>query len=267
MTPLLTVAAYQGPPIINNEERALEKIQSMSQLVKGVDILTFPETFLHGYFDLESDARQTAIDLSSSKFRHLLEKLSGIQTTLIIGINEIEGEDIYNTCIIIEKGVLLGKARKSTTYPPYNYYSLSRDYPVFYKNKIGFGVCICCDINHFKHAHQLSVKGAQIIFCPMWNVIDKTHSLLPHIQNKAHLIARAQENHVWLVCSDVIFRDDQKIGVGCSCIIDPLGRIVAEGQPLTENVLTYHIAPQSVDSKLSALDRQRQVKHIKSYSN
>ena len=66
--------------------------------------------------------------------------------------------------------------------------------------------------------------------------------LVPHIHNKNHLLSKALENKVWLVCRDVIENTEHTLGVGCSCIIDPLGNIVASAQPLTENILIYHIS-------------------------
>lgn len=46
------VAAYQGKIIEKNSQETLEKIQSIMLLAEQqkVDILCFPESYLHGYF-------------------------------------------------------------------------------------------------------------------------------------------------------------------------------------------------------------------------
>ena len=260
-----TIAAYQGPAIYGDQNAALRKILDVLQYAKNVDVLLFPEVFLHGYFYNEQDARQHAIDIQSAEFKELLAQFVGFSTMVIVGINELSNNGIYNTAILIENGQLIGTVRKATTYPPYDYYSVESKSSVFYKKNIGFGVCICCDINYFRYAHLLCKEGAQIIFCPMWNVIEKNHSLLPHIHNKAHFITMAQQNHAWFVGSDVTLVSDKEIGMGCGCIIDPLGNIVATGQVLTENIITYHISNSTLDPKRRLLDREIQHEKIATY--
>ena len=220
---------------------------------------------MHGYYDNEQAAQANSIDLYSNAFQTILSQFIGYNTTLILGLNERVAEKIYNTAVVIENGKLLGKMQKLTTYAPHNYYSLGSKYPIFYKNNIGFGICICCDINYFNHAHTLSKNGAQIIFCPMWNIIERTHGLLPHMQNKSHLLARAQENYAWFVGSDVTYNTEKEIGIGASCIIDPVGNIVATSQALTENIITYHISISTLDPKRRLLDRAIQQQKINTY--
>jgi predicted amidohydrolase len=261
----ITIAAYQGLAIINDIHGAILKIKDVCAKAQIADIILFPETFLQGYFDEESMSRKSAIDLTDKKQIQWVNELKNIPSTLILGLNEIKNHRIYNTALIIENGEIIGKARKHTTYPPFDYFSLSEDFPLFQKKGINYGISICCDINEISISHKLAHKGAQIIFCPMWNIISRNHSLLPHMHNRSHLIARAVDNKVWLVCSDVIYKDDDKIGIGASCIIDPLGNIVSCAQPLTENILIYSIPEFSLDRKYVGLDRQRQEKFLKDY--
>lgn len=263
---MLTIATYQGPAFRNQPDAAVEKILSICELSKNADIILFPETFVHGYFDNETDAKKASIDLSSQSFTDILKMLSNIDATIIIGVNEYSGDNIYNSALLIENGNLIGRVRKSSTYPLFDYYSLSDESSVFYKNGIGYGVSICCDINYFSRTNQLAHQGAQIIFCPMWNIISRHHSLVPHMHNKNHLLSKALENKVWLVCSDVIENTEQTLGVGCSCIIDPLGNIVVSAQPLTENILMYHISSFTLQPQYMGLERANQEKYLNKYS-
>ncbi len=265
MESVLTIAAYQGPAFVNNPNAAIEKILSVCEKEPNADIILFPETFLHGYFDNSTDARKQSIAIPSSCLEAMLKRFSRIKSTLIIGANELYMKEIYNTALIIEGGKLVGSVRKSTTYPPYDYYSLSDESFVFYKNGIGYGIAICCDINYFIRVNQLARQGAQIIFCPMWNIVDRGHNFIPYMHSKNHLISKALENKVWMVCSDVIAHTENTLGVGCSCIIDPLGNVVANAQPLTENVLIYHIPSFSFEPKYSGLNRVHQEKYLDKY--
>lgn len=256
-----TIASYQEPPAIS-VDHALETIELVCNYASFSDIVLFPETFLQGYFSEESMARKGALDLMET---NIFNGLSNLKPTIILGLNEKCDDKIYNTAAIIENGKVIGKAQKFSTYPPYNYYSLSDEFPVFEKNGVRYGICICCDINYTKPAETLAKHGAQIIFVPMWNIIKRTHSLLPHMHNKAHLQSKATENKVWLVCSDVISSSDLETGVGASCIIDPYGTVVSTAQPLTENLIIYNISGFSFDKKFIGLDRDKQEKFLNEY--
>lgn len=124
---------------------------------------------MHRYFKNEEEARSNALSLDFQEFQQIFSYFLGYKTTVILGLNELLGDKIYNTAVVIEDGNLLGKAQKFTTYPPYDYYAVgSQDhYSIFYKNNIGFGILICCDINYLNFTSILSKKGAQIVFCPM----------------------------------------------------------------------------------------------------
>lgn len=266
MESLLTIAAYQGPAVINNSDAAIEKILAVCAKEPNADIICFPEAFLHGYFDNATDARRQSIVIPSPSLEEMLKRFSHIKSTIIIGVNELYTNEIYNTALVIEGGKLIGSVRKSTTYPPYDYYSLSDECQVFYKNGIGYGIAICCDINYLTRVNQLACQGAQIVFCPMWNIVERSHNFVPYMHSKNHLVSKALENKVWMVCSDVIAHTETTLGVGCSCIIDPLGNVVANAQPLTENILIYHIPSFSFEPKYSRLSRIHQEKYLEKYS-
>ncbi len=256
-----TIASYQGPPASGIDD-AITVIKRVCDFAHTADIILFPETFLQGYFSEELLARNNAMCLQKTD---IFSSLSNIKSTIIVGTNEIYKDKIYNTAIVIESGKISGKTRKFSTYPPYDYFALSSEFPIFEKNGISYGICICCDINYAKPARMLAKHGAQIIFVPMWNIVGRKHSLLPHMHNKAHLQSKAIENKAWIVCSDVIDANDASVGVGASCIIDPHGNVVCTSQPLTENILIYNIPASSLDKKHIGLDRQKQEKFLNEY--
>src|SRR5262245_54397402 len=139
MNDFFMVAAYQGPvkegDSKNSLDVALETTHSAEQL--KVDILCFPETFLHGYFSLKQQAMEHSIDLNSIEFSNICQRFSSFHhTTVLLGLNEREDGKIYNTVVVIENGKFLGKYRKAYTYVPYNYYSLGHEFPVFSKKGI-----------------------------------------------------------------------------------------------------------------------------------
>src|ERR1051326_8490739 len=77
-----------------------------------VEIVSFPECFLTGYQDREEEARRHAFAVASAQMREVLERTRRFEATLIVGFNEIRGEDLYNTALVAHRGELLGTYSK-----------------------------------------------------------------------------------------------------------------------------------------------------------
>src|SRR5438270_13796341 len=75
---------------------------------RGVEIVSFPECGLTGYFDREEPTRRHALRLEGPEIRSFLEQTGHFRATVIAGFNEARGEDLYNTALVAERGKLLG---------------------------------------------------------------------------------------------------------------------------------------------------------------
>ncbi len=247
MNPLddfLKIAAYQGPIFEGDFNKNTELVmQSMSKAeAEYVDILCMPECFLQGYFDSRQDAEAQSISLDSPAFKQFLDHLKPFQkTTLIVGLNEKSGTEIYNTAVVIEQGRLLGTYRKAYTYPPYEYFSLGSEFPVFEKKGVPYSIIICYDSLFREPALISSLSGARLLFCPMFNRIEKSSPILPYMQDKNHFITRAFDTNCWLVCSDIVWDSDKHICQGHAVILDSNGTIVKVSHPFESQLLIYDI--------------------------
>ena len=149
--------------------------------------------------------------------KYLGELAKKHQMYIVAGILEKEGAVLYNTSVLIGRsGELVGKYRKV---------SLPReeieggvtpgtDFPVFDTDFGKIGMMICWDVSFPEPARMLSLKGAEIIFMPIWG------------GNLTLSKARAIENQVYLVSSTY----NMKTGV-----FDRTGELVVEGT--TDNPL------------------------------
>lgn len=245
MTKYIIVAAFQGKLKQGDIQYNLNKTLQQLELAeaKDVDILCMPESFLHGYFESQSDALKFSLDLESTEYAKLLDQFKGYKkTTLLLGINERKGNALYNTVLVIEKGKHIGQYRKAYTYSPYDYFSLGREFPVFEKNGVKYGIIICLDSIYREPAHILALKGAQILFCPMFNRIENNAKMLLFLNRKSHFITRAFDNECWFVSSDIVWEQDNKyVCAGYSTIIDKNGELVCKSQSFTEMQLCYSI--------------------------
>ena len=239
----IKVGSYQGPSIEKEPYKALKKIQQILNQEKsnGLDILCLPECFLHGYFNSSSEARKYSINLNENFFQEVLSITKGYQTTIILGINEVDDSNIYNTAVILEDGRLLGKYRKAYTYEPYDYYKCGRDFPVFYKQGIPFGIIICYDSVFIEPARITALNGARILFCPMFNRVKRDSRMLYYLNLKSHFVARAFENDCWFISSDITYDSKTETCPGYTGIFNRLGQQVGSTLPYEEGIISYNI--------------------------
>jgi len=143
--------------------------------------------------------------------KYLGELAKQHQMYIVAGILEKEGPVLYNTAVLLNReGQLAGKYRKV---------SLPREeitggitpggeFPVFETDFGTIGMMICWDVFFPEPARMLSMKGAEMIFMPIWG------------GNLTLSKARAIENQIYLVSSTY----DMKTG-----IFDREGNMMVEG--------------------------------------
>ncbi len=116
---------------------------------------------------------------------------------LVAGLYERDGKTLYNTSVLINRdGKLLGKYRK-VCLPREEIdggITPGHDYPVFDTDFGRIGMMICWDISYPEVARELSARGAEMIFIPIWG------------GNETLAKARAIENQIYLIASGYDFR-------------------------------------------------------------
>ena len=109
---------------------------------------------------------------------------------LVACYNERDGSGVYNTAILLDrKGQLVGKYRK--LYVPREEIeggvTPGEDAPVFETDFGTIGMMICWDVQYVEPTQKMALKGAEIIFLPIWG------------GNETLMKARAIENQVYIV--------------------------------------------------------------------
>lgn len=204
-----------------------------------VDILCFPECFLQGYTLDETETKARAISPDSQAFQDVLARLKKHKVTIILGMIERGSKGIYNTAAVIRQGKLLGTYRKVHLFE--QNFRPGEEYPVFTVAGLTFGINICYDARFSEGALELVQQGAQVIFYPLNNrlSIEKANSYKDkHLLN---LIDRAREVKRWVVSSDVVHKDANSIGFGCSAIVNPDGEVARQVKELELGMITYQV--------------------------
>jgi predicted amidohydrolase len=116
---------------------------------------------------------------------------------VVAGVYEREGKMVYNTAVLLGRdGKLMGKYRK-VCLPREEIdggITPGTEYPVFDTDFGRIGMMICWDVSYPEVARELSARGAEMIFMPIWG------------GNETLAKARAIENQVYVVASGYDFR-------------------------------------------------------------
>jgi predicted amidohydrolase len=238
------VASFQGPIEERNPEASLNRTGEALRWADERDahVLCMPETYLQGYFDTREEAWAHSIDLESSEFADICAMVAEYRATLLLGLNERRGDDLFNTQVVIERGQLVG--RYSKNYLVHKYFRRGLDFPVFERDGVRYGIIICKDSSYVEPTRILAMRGAQVIFSPHFNrmVPENVDSHVRRVRN--HHVARAVENGCWVVRSNIIWHHDGvKVGVGDSFILNEFGETVCSAGILAEKIL-FHAIPR-----------------------
>ncbi|MDP6504993.1 MAG: carbon-nitrogen hydrolase family protein [Planctomycetota bacterium] len=218
----------------------------------GAQVLCMPETFLQGYFNSEEAAHRNSISLDSAEFKELLGEFGKFSPMLLLGLNELRGDRLFNTMVVADRGQLVG--RYSKNYLVYDYFCRGHDFPVFEKDGVKFGIIICADSSYMEPARIEAMRGAQIIFSPHFNYIGHK-GVDAHTKTvRSQHVARAVENEVYVIKANVVvpesvgepFMGYPGVGVGDSFILNRQGIAVAEAGIFTETMLVHDIPEEDL---------------------
>ncbi|MCA9220068.1 MAG: carbon-nitrogen hydrolase family protein [Planctomycetales bacterium] len=251
----MRIAHCQFEPRSGDFDANLRKFEDGLKQVAAdrAEIVSFPECFLTGYQDDGERARRHALAVDSAELMRVLDVTSRYDPTVIVGFNELRGDDLYNTALIAHRGHLLGTYSKCAAYMPFH--KQGREFPVFERDThddgtVKFGVIICADGGYIEPARILAAQGARIIFAPHYNYIGAKGLIGHFMKVRADHMARAVENHVYFVRGNNVTVDKEQsilgyegVGYGDSYVIDPYGEILARSRRHVEDILLADIYP------------------------
>lgn len=157
-----------------------ENIHTADRLVreaagKGANIILLPELFERQYFCQERRYEYYLFAKSvedNDAVKHFLTMSRELNIVLPLSIYEKDGNVLYNTVVVLENGVILGKYRK--THIPDDHYYQEKFY--FTPGDTGFktfktsygiiGIGICWDQWFPETARCLALNGAELLFYP-----------------------------------------------------------------------------------------------------
>lgn len=172
----LTVAAIQMA-CVNEVEKNIEKADSLVKeaIEKGAKLILLPELFERPYFCQERRYDYYAFAKETEKndaVKHFLKVSRDTETVIPISFYEKDGNVLYNSIAVLDRGEILGVYRK--THIPDDHFYQEKFY--FTPGNSGFkvfdtsvgkvGIGICWDQWFPEVARALTINGADILLYP-----------------------------------------------------------------------------------------------------
>jgi len=237
----------------------------------GLGIVSFPESFLNGYFHTEAEARENCFAIDSDEMGEMLDRTRQYDSLFMVGFNELRDDALHNTVVVVERGKIRGQYSKA--FPCIRYFVPGREFPVFTKGDLTFGVIICADGGYVEPARILALKGARLIFAPHFNSVSDPVRHYQTVRNDH--VARAVENGVYFLRANNVIPTPERVepgtlpsyGYGDSYLLDPQGEIVAGAGLYDEYLMIYNLeldrtnrSPRVIRSRQSGLALLDQLK-------
>ncbi|OPZ84677.1 MAG: (R)-stereoselective amidase [bacterium ADurb.Bin429] len=245
----MRIASYQGRVSFGDVEANLQRVERAlaDAQAAGAAILCMPEAFVQGVIPDRARAKALAIAVDSADFAAIQQRVASYTPHLLLGFLERDGEKVYLSQAVLERGEILGIYRKVFTAT--HAVDRGHEFPLFTCKGVTYGVIICADSSAVEPARILAMRGAQLLFTPHYNYIAYA-DLDDHTRRvRASHIARAIENRLYVVRSNVVIPESQGvahgeppgIGLGDSFVVDPRGHFIAEAGLCTETLMVVDL--------------------------
>ena len=270
------VAAAQLTPIFLNREKTVDK--ACGAILKagkeGAKLIVFPEAFIPGYpdwvwlypphkskelGDLYAELVDNAVSVPDQTTERLCEAAKEAAINVVMGMNERNSEtssgSLYNTIVFInDAGEILGKHRKlmptnceRLIWAQGNGRTLKS-----YNTTAGKLAGLICWENFMPLARNaIYESGAQILASPTWDKSEDWIGSMKHIAREGGLfvISSCMTLHVDDLPAELkaIYPGDKKwISTGQSCIVNPLGKLMAGPLDSTEGIVYAELDLQEI---------------------
>ena len=228
----MKIAHLQFAPVLGDPQASMEKIDSLIGQCAGADVVVLPELANSGYnFTSKEQAWETSEEVGKGPFSEfLLSKCRQYGFHLVAGINEREGDRLFNSSILVSSEGIIGKYRKMHMFwnEPDFYQPGNLGLPVFDLGFCKLGMLICFDWIHPEVWRIMAMKGADLICHP-------SNLVLPGFCQKA-IPVHALMNRIYVITANRVGTEGDKTFTGMSVIADPKGDVIHQASQSEEEV-------------------------------
>lgn len=217
----------QFAPVLGNPNANLEQIVALLPPAGTADLIVLPELCNSGYrFENREQARSLAEPVAQSAFLSQLAHLcADRRLNLVVGFNELDGDRLYNTAVLVGPDGPVGKYRKLHLFMDEKDIFEPGDcgLPLFEVAGSNVGVLICFDWIFPEAWRALALRGADLICHP-------SNLVLPGLCQRS-VPTHALCNRVYVITANRYGAERDLTFTGRSVMVDPKGNVLGEAPP------------------------------------
>ncbi len=224
----MKVGYIQTSPFFGDKRRNFKEIEKLITKLRA-DLIVLPELFATCYTFVSKEEALSLAENNDGETAQFLIKVAQLTESVIVGgFIEKDGENIYNSAMIVSENGVIGTYRKLHLYFKEKLWFTPGDKPLkIYKiNGVNIGVMICFDWFFPETARTLTLLGADIIAHP-------ANLVLPYCQKA--MVTRCLENRVYTVTANRIGQEirgeDNFKFTGGSQITSYDGKVLSSAPP------------------------------------
>ncbi|TKJ40783.1 carbon-nitrogen hydrolase [candidate division LCP-89 bacterium B3_LCP] len=228
----MNIGFIQFSPVLGDPDASIEKIKRLINQCEGADLVVLPELSNSGYnFESKEQAWELSEEIPKGKFCDFIQteaRERGIH--IVAGVNERDGERLYNTAILTGPEGIIGKYRKTHLFwdEPDIFLPGDLGLPVFDIGECRLGILICFDWIFPEVWRVLALKGADLVCHP-------SNLVIPGLCQKA-IPVHALTNRIYIITANRIGTEGNLTFTGLSTIADPKGKVLIQASSSEEEV-------------------------------
>jgi predicted amidohydrolase len=228
----MKIGFVQFAPVLGDVVATIRKLDRFGDAFAGVDLLVLPELCNSGYnFHSRRQAWETSEEIGQGTFvRHLALLCRRYGLHVVSGLNERDGDRLYNSAVLVGPGGYVGRYRKLHLFMNEKDHFTPGDggLPVFDIGSCRVGMLICFDWMFPEAWRVLALRGADLICHP-------SNLVLPGLAQRAVPI-HALINRVYVVTANRTGVEGDLSFTGLSLIAGPPGDVLVQAPASGEKV-------------------------------
>lgn len=233
----MKIGFMQFAPALGDVGATLATLDRLMPQARGADLLVLPELCNSGYhFQSAQQAWDTSEEVPTGRFvRHLEGICQQYGVHLVSGLNERDGDRLYNSAVLVGPQGYVGRYRKLHLFLNEKDYFQPGDVglPVFDIGSCKAGMLVCFDWIFPEVWRVLMLRGADVICHP-------SNLVLPGLAQRAVPI-HALVNRLFTVTANRVGSERDLTFTGLSTIANPKGEVLAQASATGEEVLIVDV--------------------------
>lgn len=218
----MRVGFLQFSPELGKVGANIKQIDSFSESFGNADLIVLPELCNSGYnFRDRKQAWANSEQINKSKFiEYLISVAETYNVNIVSGLNERDGDDLFNSAVLVGPGGYIGCYRKlhlfmreKEFFKPGN-----TGLPVFDIDICRVGMLVCFDWIFPEAWRIIALNGADIICHP-------SNFILPGLAQKA-IPVHSLLNRVYIITANRTGSEENLSFTGSSIITSPRGEVL-----------------------------------------